>query len=108
MQYEHGKLNPELPWRRGGGGGGGRRRRRRIFISQLDLNLRKKPVKCYIWETALCGAEIRTVRKVDQKYLESFELWCWRRIEKISCADCVGNEEVLQRVKKGRNILNVT
>jgi len=26
------------------------------------------------------GAETWTLRAVDQKYLESFELWCWRRI----------------------------
>jgi hypothetical protein len=30
---------------------------------------------------------------------------CWRRIEKISCADRVRNE-VLQRVKEERNILH--
>ena len=26
----------------------------------------------------------RTLQKVDQKYLESFEMWCWRRMEIIS------------------------
>jgi len=44
-------------------------------------------------------------RKVDQKYLQSFETWCWRRIEKISWTASVKNEEVLQRVKQERNIL---
>jgi hypothetical protein len=27
-----------------------------LFTSKLDCNLRKKPVKCYIWSIALCGA----------------------------------------------------
>jgi hypothetical protein len=27
--------------------------------------------------------------------VESFEIWCWRRIEKISWTDHVRNEEVL-------------
>ena len=27
------------------------------FASKLDLNLRKKLVKCYIWNVALYGAE---------------------------------------------------
>jgi len=31
---------------------------------------------------------------VNQKYLESFEMWCWRRMEKINWTDCVRNEEV--------------
>jgi hypothetical protein len=26
------------------------------FTSKLDCNLSKKPVKCYIWSIALCGA----------------------------------------------------
>jgi hypothetical protein len=63
-----------------------------LFASKLDLNLRKKLVKCYIWSKALCGAEKWTLRKVDQKYLERFEMWCWRRMEKISWTDRVRNE----------------
>jgi len=41
----------------------------------------------------------------DQKYLGSFEMWCWRRMEKISWTDHVKNEEVLLRVNEKRNIL---
>ena len=33
--------------------------------------------------------------KESQKYLESFEMWCWRRMEKISWTDHVRNEEML-------------
>jgi hypothetical protein len=66
-----------------------------LFTSKLDLNLRKKLVNCYIWSIALYGAETWTLRKVDLKYLESFEMWCWRRMEKISWTDRVRNEEVL-------------
>jgi hypothetical protein len=51
------------------------------FTSKLDFSLRKKLVTCYIWSIALNGAVTRTLRKVDQKYLESFKLWCWRRME---------------------------
>jgi hypothetical protein len=52
------------------------------------------------------GAETWKLRAVDQKYLESFEMWCWRRLEKISWTDQVRNEEVLLRVKEQRNILH--
>ena len=63
-------------------------------------------MKCYIWSIALYGAETWTLRAVDQKHLESFEMWCWRRMEKISWTDRVINEEVLLRVKERRNILH--
>jgi len=72
--------------------------RKNHFTSTLDLNLRKKLVKCYIWSMALYGAETWMLRAVDQKQLESFEMWCWRRKEKISWTDHVRNEEVLIRV----------
>jgi hypothetical protein len=76
-----------------------------LFTSKLDINLRKTLVQCYILNTALHGAETWTFQKVDQKYLKSFEMWCWRRMEKISLTDHVRYEEVLQRVWEERNIL---
>jgi hypothetical protein len=56
----------------------------------------------------LYGAETWALRKVDQKYLESLEMWCWRRLEKISWTDRVRNEEVLlvHRVMEEGNILH--
>ena len=76
------------------------------YIRKLDLNLRKKLVNCCIWSMALYGAETWTIRAADQKYLESFEMWCWRMMEKISWTDHVRNEEVLLRVNEQRNILH--
>ena len=35
-----------------------------------------------------------------------FEMWCWRRIEKISWIDRVRNEELLRKVKR-RGILYI-
>jgi hypothetical protein len=71
----------------------------------LDINWRKKPIKWYIWITAVYGAETWTMRTVYQKYLESFEMWFCRRMEKISWIRRVGNE-VWHSVKEERNILH--
>jgi hypothetical protein len=71
-----------------------------IVTSKLDLNLRKKLVKCYIWSMAFYGAETWTLRAADQKYLKSFEVWCWRRMEKISWTDHVRNEDVLLKSQR--------
>ena len=49
-------------------------KKRTLFTSTLDLELRKKLVKYYIWSIALYGAETWTLRAVDQKYLESIEM----------------------------------
>jgi hypothetical protein len=77
-----------------------------LFTGKVDLELRKKLGKYYIWSIALYGAENCTLRAADQKHLESFEMCCWRRMENITWTDHVRNEEVLHRVKEQRNILH--
>jgi hypothetical protein len=57
-------------------------KKKAIFTNILDLKLRKKLVKCYIWSIALYGAEFWTLRAVDQKHLESLKFGAgegWRR-----------------------------
>jgi hypothetical protein len=63
-------------------------------------------VKCYLWNIALYGAETWTLRAVDHKHLESFKMWCWRKMEKISWTDHVRNKDVLLRVKGQKNSLH--
>jgi hypothetical protein len=74
-----------------------------LYGSKLDSDLRKKLVEGYIWSIALYGAGTWTLRKVDQKYLESLEIWCWRRTEKIKLQDRVKNKEAVQKRKEKRN-----
>ena len=74
-------------------------KKRTFFTSTLDLQPNTKLVQYYIWSIALYGAETWTLRTVEQKQLECFEIWCWRRMEKISWTDHVRNE-VLLRVKE--------
>jgi hypothetical protein len=93
------KINPGFPLQK-------HHSTRRLFTSKLSLNLKKKLVKCYMWRIALYGAETWILRKVDRKYVESFEMWWWRTMEKISCTDRVRNEVVMRCVKVERNILN--
>jgi len=76
---------------------------RRKFSPKFHFNLSKKLEECYIWSRVFCGAENWTLRKVDQKYLNSVEV-SWRRSE-ISWAHHVRCEEVLHEVENKRNIL---
>jgi hypothetical protein len=75
-------------------------KKKKYFTSKLDLNLRKKLHS----EFSLYGSKSWTLRKVDQKYLESLEMCCCRRME-TSWTDRVRNEELVQRVKEVRNNL---
>jgi hypothetical protein len=44
-------------------------KKRALFTGTLDLELRKKLVKCYIWSMALYGVETWTLQAVDHKYV---------------------------------------
>jgi hypothetical protein len=80
--------------------------KRALFTIKMDFKPRKKLVKSYIWSIDLYGAETWTLWTADRKHMESFEVWCWRRMEKISSTNNVRDEEVLLRVKEQRNILH--
>jgi hypothetical protein len=50
-------------------------KKRALFTGTLDFKkLRKKLVKCHMWSITLFCAETWTLRAVDQKHLESFEM----------------------------------
>jgi hypothetical protein len=66
----------------------------------------EKYLQSYTWSIALYGAETWMLQAVDQKHLECFKVWCWRRMVKISWTNHARNEEVLLRVKEQRNILH--
>jgi len=80
-------------------------RKKTLFTRKMAFHFRKKLIKYYSWGIALYGAVTWTLWKGDEKYMESSEVWCRRWIEAIIWSNCVRDEEVLQRVKQERNIL---
>jgi len=62
-------------------------------------------MKYLVRSVALYAAETWTLTQTDRR-LKAFEMWIWRRTEKISLLDKVANEEVLRRVNKDGQILN--
>jgi len=70
-------------------------KKKNLFTRKIRIKFNGKSSKCYVSSIVLCGAENWTLQKGDQKYLGSFEMWFWRRMQKIFWTDCVKNEEVL-------------
>ena len=77
-----------------------------FLTSKLNIELKKKLVRYYVWSIALYGSVTWTLRKLELKYLESFEMWCWKRMEKIKWSEKVTNEQVLDRIGEKRTLLN--
>ena len=64
-----------------------------LLTSKLNIELRKKLVRSYVWSIAVYGSETWTLRKLERKYLERFDMWCWKRMEEIKWPEKVNNEE---------------
>jgi hypothetical protein len=45
-----------------------------LLTSKLNIELKKKLLRCYVWSIALYGSDTWTLRKLERKYLESFEM----------------------------------
>ena len=77
-----------------------------LIYFRICIELEKKLVRCYVWSIVLYDSETWTLRKLERKYLESFEMWCWRRMEKIKRSEKVTNEQVLDRIGERRTLIN--
>ena len=47
------------------------------------------------------------MRKDEIDRLQAFEMWIWRRMEKINWRDKITNEQVLEIVKEKRTLIDV-
>ena len=71
----------------------------------FSIRIRKKLIKTCVWSVALYGAETWTLGRDEEKSLEAFETWCWRRMLKISWIDKIRND--FQRAGEERTLLKV-
>ena len=81
------------------------RLRRVLCTRELKLDLRVRIARCYVFSTLLYGMEAWTLNATTVKKLESFEIWVYRRILKISWTEHVTNNEVMRRVNKELEIV---
>ena len=80
-------------------------KRRELMTKGFDKGIRKRLVKSLVWSVLLYGCETWTLRKEDIKRLEAFEMWVWRRMEKVSWVDRKTNQEVLDMVGEERVLI---
>ena len=77
-----------------------------MLYGPMKKELRKRLIKCYVWSVLLYGCETWTLRSKDIKRLKAYEMWTWRRLERISWMDKVTNQEVLMRVGEKRRLMH--
>ena len=72
----------------------------------MSWDLRTRFLKCFVWSTLTYGSETWTISEVMKKRLEAMEMWCYRKMLRISWTERITNEEVLRRAGTKRTLLN--
>ena len=55
-----------------------------ITNKNISLQIRKRGIQTFIWSINTYGSEAWTISNTMSKIIEAFEMWCWRRMQKIA------------------------
>ena len=78
-----------------------------IILTARNINIavRLRVLKCYIWSTLLYGCETWTISGDMIKKFEALDTWFYRRMLRISWKEKVTNVEVYRRMNTSTSLL---
>ena len=56
-------------------------------------------VKAMVFPVVMYGCESWTVKKAESQRIDAFELWCWRRLLRVSWTTRRSNQSILKEVR---------
>ena len=65
----------------------------------LSTNIRL--VKAMVFPVVMYGCESWTIKKAEHRRIDTFELWCWRRLLRVSWAARRSNQSILKEISPG-------
>ena len=70
-----------------------------IFKSRdITLPTKVRLVKAMVFPVVMYGCESWTVNKAERRRIDAFELWCWRRLLKVSWTARRSNQSILKEI----------
>ena len=73
------------------------------ILKSRDITLAKKVrlVKAMIFPVVMYGCESWTVKKVECRRIDAFELWCWRRLLRVPWTARRSHQSILKEISPG-------
>ena len=65
----------------------------------VTMETKVKLVKVLVFTIVLYGAETWTMRKHERRKIDAFELWCWRRVLRVSWMERKTNIWIIENIK---------
>ena len=73
-----------------------------IFKSRdITLPTKVHVVKAMVFPVVMYGCESWTVEKAEHRRIDSFELWCWRRLLRVPWTARRSNQSILKEISPG-------
>ena len=73
-----------------------------IFKSRdITLPTKVRLVKAMVFPVVMYGCESWTVKKDERQRIDAFELWCWRRLLRVSWTARRSNQSILKEISAG-------
>ena len=73
-----------------------------IFKSRdITLPTKVRLVKAMVFPVVMYGGESWTVKKAEQRRIDVFELWCWRRLLRVPWTARRSNRYILKEISPG-------
>ena len=66
----------------------------------VTMETKVKLVKVLVFPIVLYGAETWTMRKHERRKIDAFELWCWRRVLRVSWMERKTNIWIIENIKQ--------
>ena len=57
-----------------------------------------------VFPVVMYGCESWTVKKADHRRIDAFELWCWRRVLRVSWTARRSNQSILKEISPERSL----
>ena len=73
------------------------------ILKNRDITLPTKVhlVKAMVFPVIMYGYESWTIKKAEQRRIDAFELWCWRRLLRVPWTARRSNQSILKEVSPG-------
>ena len=73
------------------------------ILKSRDITLQTKVhiVKTMVFPVVTYGCESWTVKKAEHRRIDAFELWCWRRLLRVSWTARRSNQSILKEIGSG-------
>ncbi|GFS08777.1 endonuclease-reverse transcriptase [Elysia marginata] len=76
-----------------------------LLRRDIGLNTKNRTLACFVLSVFNYGCKAWTYSKTVQKKIQTFEMWCYRKLLKVPCTVKKTNKEIIQMADVGERLL---